>query len=78
MEDDQVDQDTALKAAAFFDVALDSPRISARGDSGGTGGRPLSSIRGSGSGGVADAREPSAAEKWMYGSVGVGGTTKME
>lgn len=72
MEDDGVGQETAAKAAAFFDVSLESPRVSTRGSAspgpaavgrrsgggdGGGGGRPVSSTRDPGSGSGVDGVE---------------------
>eukprot|EP00752_Nemacystus_decipiens_P010880 g9673.t1 len=94
MEDDGVGEETAAKAAAFFDVALDSPRVSARGaaspravgssngSGAGGGGRAGSLPRGPGSSGGANgetSRQPTAAEMWMYGSAdGGSGAPRME
>ncbi|CAM9553386.1 unnamed protein product, partial [Ectocarpus fasciculatus] len=64
MEDEGVGEETTAQAAAFFDVALDSPRVSA------SGGPSASTSGGGGGGGVTAAAPPAAA---FAGNGGAGG-----
>lgn len=80
MEDDGIGEETTAKAAAFFDVALNSPSTSwprdeaAEAPSGTIpGASPVPPITAKGdAGGGGDGkieRQSTAAEMWMYGDV---------
>lgn len=73
MEDNGVGEETAAKAAAFFDVSLESPRVSAKGAGGAAAeyspavgsrssdGEGRGSVAGSGGAAVSSARGPGSS-----------------